>query len=300
MRINKSTVIGVIALFPFFVVVAQSTIIDTISYYEQDENELFWIDDCFFDGYCEPVAIQFDQGDIPTNAVKIEKIRFKIAEPGVFRSVLYSGGDIPLPLNIVWDDSINVNTHEVDNTDTNAVSPWKEIDFNQPIESLILNFPIWFQIDIKSYSLGFSGMTIDPESPSHSFTGWMIGENSTWYRADGTEFISELIVSYSTSSNGRDSEIPKEYKVDDAYPNPFNHYTNIYYELPVRSNVSLSILNIQGRIIQTLVSKTQATGNYEAQWNGTDNAGKLVSTGVYLARFQAGDYSKVIKLVYLR
>ncbi|NQV16729.1 T9SS type A sorting domain-containing protein, partial [bacterium] len=85
----------------------------------------------------------------------------------------------------------------------------------------------------------------------------------------------------------------------EAYPNPFNPTTTIKYELPERADVRLSIYDIQGHNIQNLVFETQQAGHYETQWDGTNNQGKQVSAGMYFARLQAGEYSSVVKMVYL-
>ena len=84
------------------------------------------------------------------------------------------------------------------------------------------------------------------------------------------------------------------------YPNPFNPVTTISYDLPESSNVMLTVYNIAGREVTTLLNKHQQTGSYNIQWNGVDYSGKQVSTGVYFARLQAGDYSKTIKMMHLK
>ena len=76
--------------------------------------------------------------------------------------------------------------------------------------------------------------------------------------------------------------------------------TNIRFGLPEASEVALYIYDVAGREVKTLVNESQSAGWYTVQWNGTTNNGSLVGTGMYFARIQAGDYSKVIKMVYLR
>jgi len=85
-----------------------------------------------------------------------------------------------------------------------------------------------------------------------------------------------------------------------AFPNPFNPTTTLSYELPAQSNVTLTVSDITGRARTTLVQAQQPAGYYEFQWSGTDDSGYPVSTGVYFCRLQAGDYSKTIKMVYLK
>jgi len=91
-----------------------------------------------------------------------------------------------------------------------------------------------------------------------------------------------------------------EYRLQQNYPNPFNPITTIQYSLPEAGVVNLTIFDIRGHEIMTLLNAQKPPGNYEVQWNGLDQSGNQVSTGVYFARLQTGDYSKTIKMVYLR
>jgi len=91
-----------------------------------------------------------------------------------------------------------------------------------------------------------------------------------------------------------------EYRLHQNYPNPFNPTTTINYDLPEQSIVKLTVFNVQGQEVNTLEQSDKPPGNYEVQWNGVDQSGNPVSTGVYLCRLQAGDYSQTIKMVYLR
>jgi len=86
----------------------------------------------------------------------------------------------------------------------------------------------------------------------------------------------------------------------DNYPNPFNPITNIGYTLLSPSNVTLAIYDVTGRIITTLKDTQQPIGYYDIKWNGRDKSGNDVSTGIYLCLLQADDYSKTIKIVYLK
>ena len=98
----------------------------------------------------------------------------------------------------------------------------------------------------------------------------------------------------------KDQVLPDKYLLNQNYPNPFNPVTSIRYALPKSSDVTLKIIDISGREVQTIVRNTQLAGYYEVQWNGQDESGRLVNTGTYFAHLQAGEFSKVIKMVYLR
>ncbi|MBC8376836.1 MAG: T9SS type A sorting domain-containing protein [FCB group bacterium] len=93
---------------------------------------------------------------------------------------------------------------------------------------------------------------------------------------------------------------PKQFKLAQNYPNPFNPSTILAYEVAKASEIILAIYSINGQLVQTLVSETKAAGSYEVMWQGRDRSGKPVSTGLYMARFQAGDFSSVVKMLYLK
>jgi len=94
--------------------------------------------------------------------------------------------------------------------------------------------------------------------------------------------------------------IPDGYTFHQNYPNPFNPTTTISYSLPEQSLVKLTVFDIRGQEVMMLQDSEKPPGNYEVQWNGLDQQGNQVSTGVYFARLQAGDYSQTIKMVFLR
>ena len=94
--------------------------------------------------------------------------------------------------------------------------------------------------------------------------------------------------------------IPLKYLLHQNYPNPFNPVTTLRYDLPEDALVNITIYDMMGRQISTLVSSLQSTGYKSIQWNGTNDAGQPVSAGVYLYKIQAGDYSQTKKMVLLK
>jgi len=84
------------------------------------------------------------------------------------------------------------------------------------------------------------------------------------------------------------------------YPNPFNPSTTLSYELPEASLISLAVYDVQGALINTLVTGNQTAGLHVCIWNGTDTSGRPISTGLYLAKLQVGPFSSVTKLLVLR
>ncbi|MCH7520506.1 MAG: T9SS type A sorting domain-containing protein, partial [Candidatus Marinimicrobia bacterium] len=94
--------------------------------------------------------------------------------------------------------------------------------------------------------------------------------------------------------------LPKVFALQQNYPNPFNPSTQIRYDLPRAVPVTLTVYNILGRQVVTLVDELQAAGSYAVRWNGRDQQGKLVGTGVYVYRIQAGPQGALRKMVFLK
>ncbi len=97
--------------------------------------------------------------------------------------------------------------------------------------------------------------------------------------------------------------LPDHFSLSQNYPNPFNPTTIINYELRIENSpihTTLKIYNILGREVRTLVDEPQAPGYYSVRWNGRDNAGKELASGVYFYRIKAGNFVKTKKMVLLR
>ena len=94
--------------------------------------------------------------------------------------------------------------------------------------------------------------------------------------------------------------LPTEFTLEQNFPNPFNPSTTIRYGLPEDADVTLVIYDIRGNVVRLLVSGQQHVGWYEHNWNGRDDKGHSIGTGLYLARIQAGEYTKVIKMIFIK
>lgn len=81
--------------------------------------------------------------------------------------------------------------------------------------------------------------------------------------------------------------LPESYSLDRSFPNPFNPETTIKYNLPERSQVQLTIFDLLGRKINTLINQTEYADYYSMKWDGTDESGQPLSSGVYIIHFSA-------------
>lgn len=93
---------------------------------------------------------------------------------------------------------------------------------------------------------------------------------------------------------------PSSFILQQNYPNPFNPETTIMYDLPVDGHIELAIFNLSGSRIKTLVSEDQTTGSHSKVWDGRDDAGNHVASGIYLYRIRADNLTEVKKLTLLR
>jgi hypothetical protein len=91
------------------------------------------------------------------------------------------------------------------------------------------------------------------------------------------------------------SELPKEFRLYENYPNPFNPTTTIKYDIANNSFVKLVVYDLSGKEVETLVSNNLQAGSYEATWSGSNYA-----SGVYFARIEAGSYRHIIKMLMIK
>jgi hypothetical protein len=90
---------------------------------------------------------------------------------------------------------------------------------------------------------------------------------------------------------------PSTFKLSQNYPNPFNPSTKIQFSLPQTEKVRLEIYDIQGKVIRSLVDyELYQQGNYEVVWDGSDNHGMRVASGIYFAKMQAGKFAQTKKM----
>ncbi len=102
------------------------------------------------------------------------------------------------------------------------------------------------------------------------------------------------------AGHGAWQNLPGEFVLHQNYPNPFNPVTEIRYALPEKSDVKLSVYNMLGQKIRTLIDREQAAGFYSIRWDATNDQKQKVASGIYLYRISAGKYTAVKKLILLK
>ena len=120
--------------------------------------------------------------------------------------------------------------------------------------------------------------------------------NPAWYSA--WDYNTQSVVT--SIGDNFDGEIPDSPELYNNYPNPFNPNTTIRFALPKAQNVKLVVYNALGQKVYTLFDGKQRKGLHIAQWNGIDQRGRQVSSGVYFYRLEAEDFEMTKKMVLLK
>ena len=142
--------------------------------------------------------------------------------------------------------------------------------------------------DGKGYSLILQKTSKPPDY--NNAANWR-----TSYRLHGSPGYSDTAY----FENSRHS-LPSEFALRQNYPNPFNSQTQIDYQIPQAANVNISVYNIIGQLVATLVDEVKSPGRYSVNWNSRDQNGSQVSSGIYMARMVSNNYSATIKLILLK
>ena len=95
-------------------------------------------------------------------------------------------------------------------------------------------------------------------------------------------------------------DILSRFRLSDNYPNPFNPITIISYDLPVQTWVTITIYDMMGRQVKSLINGSQTPGYKTIQWDCTNDKNYPVSAGLYLYTIQAGEFSQTKKMVLLK
>ena len=101
-------------------------------------------------------------------------------------------------------------------------------------------------------------------------------------------------------TNVDDLILPQNFVLHQNYPNPFNPTTQIRYDLPKNSYVSITIYDLMGKRIKSLFSIKQDAGYKSVHWNATNDLGHSVSAGMYIYTIQAGEFRQTRKMVLLK
>lgn len=119
--------------------------------------------------------------------------------------------------------------------------------------------------------------------------GYILGADSTLLKYEKTVDLNE-----------DESVVVSNYKVYQNYPNPFNSSTQIRYDIPENGLISLTIYDLLGKEVKTLIKEEKKSGSYTVNWNGKDNNDGVVSTGIYFYQLRTALFQSTHKLIVLK
>ncbi|MCL2064718.1 MAG: T9SS type A sorting domain-containing protein [Candidatus Cloacimonetes bacterium] len=118
--------------------------------------------------------------------------------------------------------------------------------------------------------------------------------------SDGESITSNIFEATNVVSDDDSTEVSYQTILVNNFPNPFNPATTIAFELAVDSIVSIDIFNVRGQRMKTLANEHFGVGFHSVEWNGTDDNGRSVGSGIYFYRMVSGDFTDVKRMVLLR
>lgn len=276
-----------------------------------------------------PEANYIIRGNIPISMMAIEGFKFqKISQD----SLLWLGmaGDLiqPIPasgVSIVWAPPMVIAPLPLEYNDSWSTSSTTSLSiFGLPVNVSVveeISVDAWGKIKlplgdfdclrlrINSVSIVSSAFYSDTIT-TISYT-WVVkdkgfvvtidsrdGEtNPEFTLAEGYTVLKEIITGVETPFG---SSPLQDFSLFQNYPNPFNPGTTIQYQLPLTTHVTLKVYNLLGQEIRTLVDAHQSHGLYKFHWDGRDDLGRDVPSGVYIYKLRAGDHTTSRKMELIR
>ena len=156
-----------------------------------------------------------------------------------------------------------------------------------------------FSITIGPIAAEHEGKTICVDSCFYPPVGYWImsGCSEGSFEWSGPHrFTLVTVTGVADSDNG----LPKNFSLRQNYPNPFNPSTEILFDIPTRSQVTISVFNVLGRKVRTLIDEELAPGSYSRTWDGTSDSGESLSTGIYFYRMETRDFRLSRKMILLK
>jgi len=171
-----------------------------------------------------------------------------------------------------------------------------------------------FHVDNDKLPLSGNGATGSGTNMIHQHSDWdglyILTAEDGWNDTHGGYQIAHLPFRISQALIGQNfmtaiSEVPsavtpEQVELGDAYPNPFNPATTIEFAVPTNGHATITVLNTQGQVVNTLVNEFVSAGTYRTTWDGMNANGELAAGGLYFYRLQVGGQEVTKKMTFLK
>jgi len=192
----------------------------------------------------------------------------------------------------------------INNASTNKLEKFSSDVKNESNKGYIYDFEVIGNIS------GKRSLRLEPNSLPEDFQYIVVNPDSkTKYDSDKIDLYLnknklQLIVGNEDFINSKTTEfnyVPSTFRLEQNYPNPFNPMTTINYELPGYSNLSATVYNILGQKVKTILNNVEKEpGYYQINWDGKNDFGNNVASGIYVLSFQSKKYKQSIKMIVQR
>lgn len=158
---------------------------------------------------------------------------------------------------------------------------------------------VTYYMTLTNWSAARSTIHIDTiQHPSYSSTEYLFV--TTILNSYKPGWGGPINLSSTAVDESNTSIIPTTFELQQNYPNPFNPTTMIRFGLPTKSQVTLKIFNLLGQEVTTLVDEVLPAGTHSTEWDGRDQAGVEVATGIYFYKLVAGDFIETKKMMLVK
>jgi len=175
-------------------------------------------------------------------------------------------------------------------------------DALEPGDGVIAN--LTFRVDDPDIT-DFEVTPFTTTSPGHSlalvYNDWSGGKPRVDHanpEVEGNPI--DLVGAKAANTDSEEPNLPTEFNLAQNYPNPFNPSTTVAYSLKEGGHVTIDIYNVLGQNVKTLVDEYQDAGRYTKVWDGHDQSGVEVASGIYFYKIKAGDFSDIKKMVLMK
>lgn len=171
-------------------------------------------------------------------------------------------------------------------------SHWDETVYTLPQEAAFIEATLYYQSTTKEYVEFLRDENRTNSAGIDLYNAWVAQG-----RAAPVSMVTDTI---SITPTHAEPTPRLMYALHPAYPNPFNPATRLDYSLPARGRVWINVYDVGGRLVRALLDETVPAGRHTVTWDGTNNSGTRVASGVYLFRMKSGAFEEVRKAVLLR
>ncbi|MDZ7292637.1 MAG: hypothetical protein ONB44_21510 [candidate division KSB1 bacterium] len=138
---------------------------------------------------------------------------------------------------------------------------------------------------------GISSLVADPNAPGVVYIGTLGG--GVWRYQSGVVAVQDR----------HEEALPQDFVLEQNHPNPFNACTSIRFEIPpalANASARLAIYSLRGELVRELINRSRLAGNYFARWDGRNDAGNEVASGIYICQLKIGKTTQVRKMSFLK